>query len=313
MPISVAASKKPVGVWPDVLTPLQPNLTIDLPKLAAHIRNLAVKGVEHVTLFGYAGEGPSFAADEKLEALAYLLKSGVEAPDILLGVNASSLVDVVRLIQQAHALGVRRFLVAPPLHYQPLSNSALLDFFEQVISKVNLADWQLYVHVLGGVSHADVPEAVLTELIRMHPLILAGVVDQDQHVAHTLDILRSLGTQLVVTSCHEPNLQMLKPAWAVSALANLIPGVVKHVLAQDMPGQASQMAGMKVRQPDDRIVELMTLLGEHPPITALKFLLSQHYRLADWEHVRPPQGRLGAQAREALMKSFKSFNLLPSE
>jgi len=313
MPISVAASKKPVGVWPDVLTPLQPNLTIDLPKLAAHIRNLAVKGVEHVTLFGYAGEGPSFAADEKLEALAYLLKSGVEGSDILLGVNASPLVDVVRLIQHAHALGVRRFLVAPPLHYQPLSNSALLDFFEQVINKVNLADWQLYVHDLGGVSHADVPEAVLTELIRMFPLILVGVVDQDPHGSHTLDIMRSLGTQLGVTSCHEPNLQLLKPTWAVSALANLIPGVVKHVLAHDVPVQATQMSGMKIKQPDDRIVELMALLGDHPPITALKFLLSQHYRLADWEHVRPPQGRLSAQAREPLMKAFKTFNLLPSE
>ena len=83
MPLSVATSKKLVGVWPDVLTPLQPNLGIDLPKMASHIRNLAVKGVEHVTLFGYAGEGASFAADEKLEALAYLLKSGVEGPDIV--------------------------------------------------------------------------------------------------------------------------------------------------------------------------------------------------------------------------------------
>ena len=313
MPLSVATSKKLVGVWPDVLTPLQPNLGIDLPKMASHIRNLAVKGVEHVTLFGYAGEGASFAADEKLEALAYLLKSGVEGPDILLGVNSSSLVDVVRLIQQAHAQGVRRFLVSPPLYYQPLSNSALLDFFEQVIAKVNLAGWQMYVHVLGGVSHADVPEAVLTELIRAHPLIMSGIVDQDQHASHTLDIMRSFGTDLTVTSCHEPNLQMLKPTGTVSALANLIPGVVKHVLAQDMPAQASQVNGMKVRHPDDRIVELMTLLGEHPPITALKFLLTQHYRLADWEHVRPPQARLSAQARESLMKSFKTFNLLPSE
>ncbi len=313
MPLSVANSKKLVGVWPDVLTPLQPDLSIDLPKLSSHVRNLAVKGVEHVTLFGYAGEGASFSVNEKLEALAYLLKSGVEGADILLGVNASSLMDVVGLIEKAHAQGVRRFLVSPPLYYQPLSQSALLDFFEQVIVKVNLSGWHLYVHVLGGVSHADVPEAVLTELFRAHPLIMAGIVDQDQHASHTLDIMRSLGAELAVTSCHEPNLQMLKPTGAVSALANLIPGVVKHLLAQDMPVQATQVKGMKVRRPDDRIVELMTLLGEHPPITALKFLLSQHYRLADWEHVRPPQGRLNAQAREALMKAFKTFNLLPSE
>lgn len=313
MPLSVATSKKLVGVWPDVLTPLQPDLSIDLPKLSSHIRNLAVKGVEHVTLFGYAGEGASFAADEKLDALAYLLKSGVGGEDILLGVHASSLVDVVRLIQQAHALGVRRFLVSPPLYYQPLSQGALFDFFEQVMVKVNLPGWLLYVHVLGGVSHADVPEAVLKDLHRVHPLIMAGIVDQDPHASHTLDLMRSFGADLVVTSCHEPNLQILKPMGAVSALANLIPGVVKHVLAQDMPVQTTKMSGMKVRQPDERILELMTLLGDHPPITALKFLLSQHYHLADWEHVRPPQGRLNAQAREALMKLFKTFNVLPSE
>lgn len=313
MPTLRTTSNNFVGVCPDVLTPLQQDLRIDLPKLSSHIRNLAVKGVAHFTLFGYAGEGASFSAQEKLEALTHVLKSGVEGGDILLGVNSSSFVEVVGLIQKAHALGLRRFLVSAPLYYQPLSHRALLDFFEQVITQVNLPDWQLYVHQLGGVTHADVPEAVLSELLRAHPQVLAGVVDQDLHASHTLDIMRSFSAQLTVTSCHEPNLQLLKPTVAVSALANLMPGVVKHVLANDMPVQTNQVQGMKVRKPDDRIVELMTLLGDQPPIAGLKLLLSTHYRLADWELVRPPQARVNPQAREALIKAFKNFNLLPTE
>jgi hypothetical protein len=142
---------------------------------------------------------------------------------------------------------------------------------------------------------------------------LAGVVDQDVHESHTLDFMRSFGSQISVTPTHEPNLKTLKPAGTVSLLANFTPGVIKHLLEGEAPVQTHQVAGMKVRQPDERVIELLNLMGDLPRIAVLKLMLSMHYRQTSWEFVRPPQPRLSNEARELMMKAFKTFNLLPNE
>ncbi len=301
-----------IGVWPDVLVPLTPELNIDLPKFASHLRNLEAKGIQHFTLFGYAGEGASFSTDEKLTALTHLMQAGLEPNAILLGVNTSALTEAVRLIDQAHALGVRRFLVAPPTFYQATTNRATIDFFEQLIVKVHAKDWQLYLHALGG-AHSEISEPVVADLLRNHPQTLAGVVDQDLHEVHTMDFMRSFGSQLSVVPTHESNLKTLKTAGTVSVLANFIPGVIKHLLDNHESVQAHQVAGMKVRQPDERVLELQALMGELPTVAVLKIMLSMHYRQTSWELVRPPQSRLNNESRELMMKAFKTFNLLPSE
>lgn len=302
------------SVWPDVLTPLQADLQIDETKLCAHLRNLSAKGLGHFVLFGKAGEGSAFSVDEKLSAITHVIDSGVAGADILLGVQSSSFSEVAQFIGRAHALGVRRFLVSAPQYGLPFSHLALLDYFDQMIKAVNLSDWYLFVHQLSGNNPAsDLPEATLAQLRKVHPQIFVGIVDQDTHVSHTLDLMRSFGKDMAVASCHEPNLSFLKPNVCVSALANVIPNIMQHLIAHQMPEQASKVPGMKVAKPDDRVVELMSLLDNYPTIAALKLMLSTYYRIESWEHVRPPQSKLSPEARVALLGTFKTFNLLAQE
>ena len=72
------------GVWVDVLMPLHPDLTLHHSKLITHIRTLAVKGIQGVVLFGPAGEGLSFSATERLQAVKQLTTHGVSGRDICL-------------------------------------------------------------------------------------------------------------------------------------------------------------------------------------------------------------------------------------
>ena len=313
MPNTLAAANFK-GVWPDVLIPLQEDLRIDEAKLCAHLRNLSAKGLERFVLFGQAGEGTSFSADEKLSAITHVIAAGVAGSDILLGVQSSSFSEVAQFIRKAHALGVRRFLVSAPQYGLPFSHVGLFDYFDQMIKQVSLPDWQLFIHQLSGSNHAsDLPEATLADLRKVHPLVFVGIVDQDVHVNHTVDLIRAFGTDIAIASCHEPNLSILKPNVCVSALANVIPNIMQHLLANNAPEQATKIAGMKVAKPDDRVVELMRLLGDYPPIAAMKLLLSQHYRTESWEHVRPPQSTLSKEGRVALLGAFKTFNLQANE
>jgi 4-hydroxy-tetrahydrodipicolinate synthase len=302
------------GVWPDVLIPLQADFNIDEAKLSAHLRNLGAKGFENFVLFGQAGEGASFSADEKLSALTHVIAAGVEAPNILLGVQASSFTEIAQFIRKAYDKGVRRFLLPGPMHGQPFSHVALFDYFDQLIKRVNLVGWQLFIHQLGGIQHgADLSEATLVDLRKVYPHIFVGVVDQDTHVNHTVDLIRTFGREISIATCHEPNLAILKPTVCVSSLANIIPTVVQHIIANDFVNNATKVPGMKVAKPDDRVVELMSLIGDYPAIAALKLMLSIHYRIEAWEHVRPPQSKLSTEARQALLAAFKTFNLQANE
>ena len=303
------------GVWVHVLVPLQADLNIDEPKLASHLRNLSAKGFENFVLFGQAGEGTTFSADEKLSAVAHVIEAGVDANNILLGVNSSSYTEVAQFIRKACAKGVKRFLVSAPQYDHPYNNVGLFDHYDQIIKHANQSNWQLFIHQLGGKNQAaDLPEAVLADLKKAHPRMFVGIVDQDTHVNHTVELLRAFDTALVVASCHEPNLTILSPTdVCVSALANVMPNVIKHVIANEFVNNATKIAGMKVAKPDDRVNELMAVLGNYPQVAALKLMLSQHYRMESWERVRPPHTTLPKESRDKLLAAFKTFNLQATE
>lgn len=303
------------GVWVDVLVPLQADLNVDESKLASHLRNLSAKGFENFVLFGQAGEGTTFSADEKLSAVTHVIEAGVDANNILLGVNSSSYTEVAQFIRKACAKGVQRFLVSAPQYDHPYNNLGLFDYYDRIIKQVNDSNWQLFIHQLGGKNQAaDLPEAVLADLKKAHPHIFVGIVDQDVHVNHTVELIRAFDTTLTVASCHEPNLTILSPTdVCVSALANVMPNVIKHLIANNFVNNATKIAGMKVAKPDDRVTELMTILANYPQVAALKLMLSQHYRMEGWERVRPPHTTLPKEAKDKLLAAFKTFNLQANE
>lgn len=312
MPI-VTSLRKDIQVWPDLVLPLQNDLSIDAAKFTAHVRNLASKGIQKFVLFGYAGEGASFSAHEKLSVLDALAHSGFALEDFLLGINTSALQEASSLISRAFDLGVRKFLISSPTYYEEINDPAQLAFYDHLITLVNRPNWQIFIHQLGGMSPSDLPSSVISELLRSHPEHIHGIVDEDPRASRCVGFLESFGEKVLVTSAHETNLLLLKSPIAVSALANLIPGVVSEILGKNKPQQKTKIAGMKVKSPDERVVGLLKVLGDHPRIASLKFLISLHYRQSNWDTVRPPQSGLSDKSREVLVKAFKAFNLLPNE
>ncbi|MBU6224704.1 MAG: dihydrodipicolinate synthase family protein [Burkholderiales bacterium] len=312
MPV-IASLQQDIQVWPDLVLPLKDDLSVDTTKFTAHVRNLASKGIQKFVLFGYAGEGASFSTEEKLSVLAVLAQSGFALEDFLLGVNTSVLHEASALISRAHSLGVRQFLVSSPTFYDAVTDTAKIAFYTHLINQVGLPNWQIFIHQLGGSSASDLSSFVVSELLRSHPQHISGVVDQDPRASRCVGFLESFGGKALVTNCHETNLLMLRPPIAVSALANLIPGVVGGILGKGMAEQKTKFAGMKVKSPDERVISLMAVIGNQPLIASIKFLISVHYRQNNWDIVRPPQSGLSDKSREDLAKAFKAFNLLPNE
>ncbi len=67
------------GFWVATATPLTAAGAVDHASLAGHAKNLFRQGVAGVVLFGTTGEGTSFSIAERIDTVAALLKSGIDA------------------------------------------------------------------------------------------------------------------------------------------------------------------------------------------------------------------------------------------
>jgi len=299
------------GVWASVPTPLKADLSIDLTRLNSHIRTLFVKGVHGVVLFGEMGEGSLFDVEEKLSALAYLIHQGIPANAIMFSASSANMNDALKLIQQSIRLAVHGVTVMPPSYDQEISEQGLIDYFDQLIARVNQSEWRLYL--LLNARKITVPDAVIEDLLSKHPNHILGLIDEDANPTHTMDLLKSFGDKVDISSTHEMNHKLLKSRGVISPLANLLPRVIIGMSTSGTQAQAHSVPGLKVKQGDERVQELVTLLGKYPITLAMKFILSIIYRDPDWARSRPPLGELPLPSRDYFNKQMKAFNLNTTE
>jgi len=304
-----AVSRGLQGVWVDVLMPLHPDLTLHHGKLLTHIRTLAVKGIQGVVLFGPAGEGLSFSAAERLEAVKQLISHGVSGSDIVMHAGFSSVAETVEVIRQAHALGLRGCIVRPPRSEDEPTQEGLAQFFNQVAALTKGISTQLLMASPYRAGAPDLKPYVVNEVVSQHPGAYAGLLDQTRNASHMQDWLRLYSAQLPVYSNDELQavaLAKLGLHTSVSSWANLIPNVITGLVS---PSSAAKLAvaGNAIGTDDGPLLHLARMLTGLPEVPALKYLMSIQYHDTDWLRVRPPLFGLLPQSQEGLLKDFKKY------
>ncbi len=297
------------GVWVDVLMPLQPDLTLHHAKLITHIRTLAVKGIQGVVLFGPAGEGLSFSAKERLEAVKQLVTHGISGRDIVLHAGFSSVAETVEVIRQASTLGLRGCIVRPPRSEDEPTQEGLAHFFNQVADLTQGISTHLYMASPYRAGAPDLKPYVVNEVVNHHPGAYAGILDQTRNASHMQDWLRLYSAQLPVYTNDELQAVALGKIGlhtSISSWANLIPTVIMGLVTPPSAAKLS-VAGNAIGSDDGPLLHLARMLMGLPEVPALKYLMSVQYHDADWLRVRPPLFELLPQSQESLLKDFKKF------
>ncbi len=306
-PSSIKHSFK--GVWVDTPTPVKEDHHIDCHRLESHIRTLLIKGAQGVVLFGFHGEGASFSAEEKAEAITYLIKAGMDPSSMMLSISSNAATDAVKLIHFAQTSHLHGSLITPPFYYKSLNNLGLTQYFDHLMSILPPSESKLYLHILPSQSHVDLPEAVLADLLNKHGQRFFGIINESRQSSITHDLIKSFGTLVTVHSCDEHDLKTLNSTGTISAMANIIPRVVAQLLNDEHKAQGTFIPGMKVKSSDDRLLEFTSLFDKLPPVAALKFLLADIYHDAAWLNCRPPLTKLDQSLISQLSKRFKNFAL----
>ena len=297
------------GLWVELLTPLTEDLFIHHAKLSTHVKTLGAKGIQGVVMFSHVGEGDSFNAAERLDAVKQLMSHGVAGKDILLHVAFANLTDTVKLIRDARALGLNGYILTPPPAGPEATDQGLFNFFDHIVQKVGPMGVKLYLASQVNAGPADLNPRVLSELLDKHAGVFQGLIDQSHNASHTMDWVRSFLPKIPVISNQDMNTHVLANLGihaSLSSYANLLPALMARMVLFNAAQKVS-VAGNKIGTDDQRLEEFDHMIQGLPSVPALKYLTATHYRDADWLRVRPPLAALNAQTQEKLNKDFKKY------
>lgn len=292
------------GIWPAMLTPLDAQLNIDHPKLAAHALSLIGAGCGGVTIFGTTGEGPSFSLQERKQAVEQLVANGVPAERIMVSTSCAAVTETLELTRHAVDLGVHGCLVLPPFFFKGISDEGILNGYVQIIEGVNRKDWRLYLYHIPQVIGVNLSHGVIAELLKRYPGIIAGIKDSSCDRTHSVALAKAFMPPLTVYVGFEPDLPTMGPlgsTGAISGLANFMPRIVhRMVLESTAPGTAHDA---------QRVQTILELLKPHSLMPALKSVMATLHNDPSWLRVRAPLVAMTTEAHAAFAQQVQQFSI----
>ena len=288
-------------LWASVLAPLNTDFSININKYVVHVKTLLSNGSQGVCVFVQYGEGPSFNTVERKAVLGQLIKEQIPAKSILVCTTAASINETTELTQHAVAHKVHGCLMGAPFYYAKSSNQGLINSYAHVINSVSSKDWFIYLHSNPFVSSGSLPHAVITELLRMFPNHISGILDASENLTTTSELVRSFFANCMVYTQYEKDIlkiMELKSTGSVSIIANLLPKPVNKAITKRSVVHSSMTTDL-----------FDFVVGHHPRVPACKAILSLLQHNPQWLIVRPPMVTLGKEAIADISKNLKKFAL----
>lgn len=126
------------GVYPALLTPFTPNDTIDYPLFQKNLDAQLAAGVDGIIICGSLGEASTLSSTEKLELLAYCVKSINGKVPVILNIAEQATKEAIAMAKQAEEIGADGLMLLPPLRYKADDEEALT-FFKSVAKATTLS------------------------------------------------------------------------------------------------------------------------------------------------------------------------------
>ena len=295
------------GIYAAAVTPIHPDLTLDLGSVPALLEFLASRGCHGAVLFGTTGEGPSFSPTERelLMRAASAAREALPGFRLIAGTGTPSLSETIELTKLAFDLGFDGVLVVPPYYFRKATDNGLFLWFSEVIQKAVPADGYLFGYHFPNVAGVGFSMELLARLKDGFPAQFAGIKDS----SHDADLARSLGdrfgSDLVVLTGTDSYLQLAmqnKAAGCITAPANVLSPGLREVWDSMNKGKDSTAAQARVKSQRD-------VLDKYPPFPpTLKAILHRLYGFPRW-HVKPPLEPVPQEMEERVVQEFQELNV----
>lgn len=273
-----------------MLTPFRDNGSINIPLFCSHANFTLENGTHGVTLFGTTGEGASIGLNERQEVISDILKSGIAAEEITLGLCGTAVGDVVSQVRQGIEFGVTKYLLLPPFYFKILDDNGLFEWHAQLFAAADPSAKFILYHI-PQITQVPLSFDLIMRLKESFPDRVMAVKDSAGQWENTEPLLASGKVPILVGDerlLHKA--AAIGAAGSICGMANLYPNRLRAIFETHIE--------------DAEISSMVTLIVSAPVIPALKQAMVAMTGNSDWGRVRAPLQKLGTKASSEITARF---------
>ncbi len=290
------------GVFAAVVTPLKPDLALDLDGLNNLLQFLASRGCHGALLMGTTGEGPSFSTEER----RLFLQAAVEARHVLpgfkllAGTGTPSLEETISLTHQAFDLGCDGVVVLPPYYYKKATDEGLFSWFSQVLERAVPSDGLLLGYHIPPTTSVGFSLELLTRLKDAYPQKFAGIKDSSGDTELARGLGKHFGSSLSVLTGNDRLFSLALQSHAagcITAMANLLSPMLRLVWDKHLLGDPDELI-------QDKLTAAREVMDRYTPFPPLiKMMLARLHGFEAWK-VKPPLLEFNPTQVEIVLSEF---------
>lgn len=255
-----------------LVTPMQPDGSLDYTAYRSLIDWHAAEGTDALVVVGTTGESPTVSMDEHAELIRVAVEHAAGRIPVIAGVGANSTNEAIHLARHAKAVGAQAGLSVVPYYNKP-SQEGLYRHFRAIAEAVDLPT---VLYNVPGRSVADMANETVLRLAQVPGIV--GIKDATGDIARGVLLLRDAPTGFQVFSGDDATaaaLILLGARGNISVTANVAPRLMHELCAAALVGNIA-----KVRELNTQLATLnRALFVEANPIP-VKWALARMGRTA---------------------------------
>ncbi len=215
------------GCGTALVTPFQPDLSLDEPALRRLVQRQLDAGVRFLVPCGTTGESPTLTHQEHLRVVEITLEEAKGKRPVLAGAGGYNTAEVIALARELEALGVDGILSVTPYYNKP-TQEGLFQHYRAIAASTRLP---IVVYSVAGRTGVNVEPATLRRLAEIDTIV--GVKEASGNIAQMANLCATLPESFDILSGDDS---------ITIALAGLGGKGIISVASNEIPAEMAQIA-----------------------------------------------------------------------
>ncbi len=284
-----------------IVTPMQPDGSLDLPALGRLIDFHVANGTSGIVVVGTTGESPTVDYDEHCLLIRTAVEKVAGRVPVIAGTGANSTREAVELTEYARSVGVTACLSVVPYYNKP-TQDGLYRHFRAIAEQV---DVPLILYNVPGRTVADLGTDAVLRLAEVPGIV--GIKDATSDMTRHIELIRRLqGRAFALFSGNDDTALpyvLLGGHGVISVTANVAPRLMADMCKAALAGDLRA-----ARAFNDRLMPLNTRLFVEANPIPVKWALAEMGLIQP--ALRLPLSPLSAQHHETVRAAMRESGVL---
>ena len=182
------------GSFVALITPMQPDGTVDLDAFAKFVEWQIGQGTHGIVPVGTTGESPTLTHDEHRQVVEAAVRVAAGRVKVIAGAGSNSTAEAVELTRHAKQAGADAALVVTPYYNKPTQEGMVLHYS----AIADAVDLPVIIYNIPGRSVVDMTPETMGRLAKHRNIV--GVKDSTANLARPLHTRRTCGKEFIQMS-----------------------------------------------------------------------------------------------------------------